>query len=132
MGITLLDILTITGLPIYPFAYCYEDLDNTAEALEFKPSKVRQPHCKLYTAWTRHFSKQENEEGEIAFLELWLCKYIFCNTAAKVTGTWTMLTANLFNRQRIGLGQPVLASLYRSLYFLSLQPFDFTNLAGSL
>lgn len=43
-----------------------------------------------------------------------------------------MLAANLFNGQRMGLGQPVLASLYRVLYFLSLMPFDFNNLAGPL
>lgn len=132
IGITLLDILTITGLPIHPFAYCYGDLDNLGSSLEFKPSKIRLPYCKSYSAWTNHFSSQENEEGGIAFLELLFCKYIFCNTAAKVTGTWTMLAAALFNEQRTGLGQVVLASLYRSLYYLSLQPFDFSNLADPL
>jgi hypothetical protein len=132
MGITLLDILTITGLPIHPFAYCSGDFDSTRESLEFKPSPIRQPYCKSYTAWNTHFSTQENEEGGIAFLELWLCKFIFCINSSKITGAWTMLAAALFNGQRTGLGQAVLASLYRSLYNLTLQPFDFTNLAGPL
>lgn len=43
-----------------------------------------------------------------------------------------MLSAGLFNRQRMCLEQSVLASLYSLLYYLSLQPFDFTNLAGPL
>ena len=33
MGITLLDILTITGLPIHPAAYCFGGLDHTADDL---------------------------------------------------------------------------------------------------
>ena len=132
MGITLLDILTITGLPIHPAAYCFGGLDHTADTLEFKPSKVRAPFNKSYTAWTNRFSLLETEEGGIAFLELWFCKYIFCNSAHKITGTWTALAENLFNRQPIGLGQPVLASLYRALYSLSLRPFDFNNIVGPL
>jgi hypothetical protein len=132
MGITLLDILTITSLPIHPFAYCFGDFNGILKSLEFKPSTVRKPYSKSYTAWNAHFSTQENEEGGIAFLELWLCKFIFCINSAKITGTWTMLAAALFNGQQTGIGQTVLASLYRSLYNLTLQPFDFTNSAGPL
>ena len=43
-----------------------------------------------------------------------------------------MLAAALFNGHRTGLGQTVLASLYRALYNLTLQPFDFANLNGPL
>lgn len=132
MGITLLDILSITGLPIHPSAYAYGDFDTLSRSLQIKPSKIRQPHCKSYSAWVNFFSTQENEEGGIAFLELWFCKFVFCIKTAKITGTWTSLAAALFNGQGTGLGQSVLASLYRSLYFLSLQPFDFTNLSGPL
>jgi hypothetical protein len=43
-----------------------------------------------------------------------------------------MLAAALFNGERTGLGQSVLASLYRALYQQSLQPFDYLNLSGPL
>ncbi|KAK9919784.1 hypothetical protein M0R45_028362 [Rubus argutus] len=132
MGITLLDILTITGLPIQPFAYCSGDFNNILSSLEFKPSTIRQPYSKSYSAWIAHFSNQEDEQGGIAFLELWFCKYIFCISSAKITSSWTMLAAALFNGNRTGLGQTVLASLYRALYNLTLQPFDFANLNGPL
>lgn len=50
--------------------------------------------------------------------------------ASKVIGLWTMLVAALFNGQRTGLGQPVLASLYRLLYYLSLKPFEYKTWGG--
>lgn len=132
MGITLLDVLIITGLPIHPFAYCSGDFDSILDSLEFKPSTIRQPYSKSFSTWNAHFSTQENEQGGIAFLELWFCKYIFCINSAKITSTWTMLAAALFNGHRTGLGQTVLASLYRALYNLTLQPFDFANVTGPL
>lgn len=43
-----------------------------------------------------------------------------------------MLANALFNGQQTGLGQPVLASLYRLLYYLSLKPFEYKSLGGLL
>lgn len=99
MYITLLDVLTITWLPVHSDPYCYGEYDQSANALVHLSSPIWQPYCKSYTAWFTHFSKQDNEQGGIAFLELWLCKFIFCITASKITGSWTMLATALFNRQ---------------------------------
>lgn len=132
MGITLLDVLTIIGLPIDPEPYSHGDYDRASELLQFLPSPDRSPHNESYSAWCAHFSKLENEGSGIAFLEFWLCKFLFCTQANKITGSWTMLAAALFNGHRTGLGQSVLASLYRSLYHLSLKPFKYKLLGGPL
>lgn len=68
MGITLLDIFTIVGLPIDPEPYSHGDYDQAGEQLKFQPSPDRQPYNKSYSAWCEHFSKVDNEQGGIAFL----------------------------------------------------------------
>lgn len=127
MRITLLDILTITGLPVHPFPHSYGDLDYTIDSIDFKPSMVRQPHC-LNEAF---FEAGERRRRNCIPINLAM-QIHFLQHSGQSYCTWTMLAANLFNRQPTSLGQPVLASLYRVLYFLSLQPFDFNNLVGLL
>ncbi|XP_024200115.1 cysteine-rich receptor-like protein kinase 7 [Rosa chinensis] len=74
-------------------------------------------------------SREHNETSGIAFLEYWLCKFIFCTSSCKPTGAWTLLATALYNGLSIRLGQPVLGALYRTLYQATMHPFE-TSISG--
>ncbi|KAL6225549.1 hypothetical protein ACLB2K_004399 [Fragaria x ananassa] len=130
MGISLLDILAITGLPIHAKPYAPGDFAST----EFTHS-CNLGACRAlkgsYGAWRKFYiGHAEQHEGGIAFLEYWLDKFILCGSAHKPTWKWTKLAESLYNGVEVGLGQPVLGALYRTLHLLSLKPFHLS--AGPL
>ncbi|XP_062020879.1 uncharacterized protein LOC133737305 [Rosa rugosa] len=128
MSITLLDILTITGLPIdgEPYLHGQFDSDTFTSTMD---QTGRGAHSGSYPRWLAYYRKERNATGGIAFLEYWLCKFIFCTSSCKPTGAWTLLVTALYNGRRMGLGQPVLGALYRTLYQATMHPFE-TSISG--
>ena len=127
MGITLLDILAITGLPIHAKPYVPGDFASTEFTYACNLGARRALRIS-YGAWRKFYmGHAEPHEGGIAFLEYWLDKFVFCGSAHKPTGRWTKLAEALYNGVEVGLGQPVLGALYRTLHLLSLRPFHLSG-----
>ncbi|PRQ35142.1 putative aminotransferase-like, plant mobile domain-containing protein [Rosa chinensis] len=128
MSITLLDILAITGLPIDGEPYLHGQFDSV-NFTSTMTQHGRSAHSGSYPRWLAYYSREHNATGGIAFLEYWLCKFIFCTSSCKPTGTWTLLATALYNGCNVGLGQPVLGALYRMLYQATMHPFE-TSMSG--
>ncbi|XP_062000891.1 uncharacterized protein LOC133718098 [Rosa rugosa] len=120
MSITLLDILTITGLPIDVEPYVHDQFDAVAFPSQMVQTS-RAHHSHSYPQWRTHYCKECNAT---AFLEYWLCKFIFCTSSNKPTGPWASLATALYNGRSVGLGQPVLGALYRTLYQATMHLFE--------
>ncbi|XP_004301338.1 PREDICTED: uncharacterized protein LOC101299591 [Fragaria vesca subsp. vesca] len=127
MSVSLLDIVAITGLPIHAKPYVPGDFAST----EFTHScnlGARRALKGSYSVWRNYYiGHAKQHEGGIAFLEYWLDKFIFCGSAHKPTGKWTKLAEALYNGIEVGLGQPVLGALYRTLHTLSLRLFHLSS-----
>ena len=123
MSISLLDILAITGLPIHAAPYVQGQFDDEKFPLQMTQTG-RSIHSRSFPSWRNYYRGHHDETGGIAFLEWWLCKFIFCTSAGKPTGTWSSLATALYNGTVVGLGQPVLGSLYRALYQVAMHPFE--------
>jgi hypothetical protein len=128
MSITLLDILTVTGLPIDGEPYLHGQFDSDTFTSTMA-QHGRSAHSGSYPRWLAYYRQEHNATGGIAFLEYWLCKFIFCTSSCKPTGAWTFLATALYNGRRVGLGQPVLGALYRTLYQATMHPFE-TGISG--
>ncbi|KAL6188711.1 hypothetical protein ACLB2K_040102 [Fragaria x ananassa] len=130
MGITLLDLYAITDIPV--FDRPYQEIDFEREAVAFKADPNHRNFCKSYEFWVDHYVSQSGEASGIAFLELWLTKFIVCTSTQKITDAWVRAATLLFNDHRLGLTQMTLAMLYRALYDLSVHPFNYSTISGPL
>ncbi|XP_042504181.1 uncharacterized protein LOC122080968 [Macadamia integrifolia] len=80
--------------------------------------------------WITHFMKTQIELEHVAFLSLWLLRYVFPTPSERSVGSHVFpIAIHLAQGTPIALGPAVLASLYRDLRFLKEQCFH--NLLGS-
>lgn len=66
MGITLLDLYAITGLPVSDKPY--QEIDFKGEAVAFEADPNRRNFCKSYELWADHYVTQNGEASGIAVL----------------------------------------------------------------
>ena len=124
-SITLLDMYAGLGFPLgeKPF---HESDYKQIPSVEFNQTP---------NSWTNFVARfrlgatyKEEDQGEsatakgVAFLDFWLNKFIFSSIAGKMTKTYHRMAEVLYAGNEIGLGQIVLAHLYRCLYNLSCNP----------
>ena len=123
--VTLLDMYADLGFPLGEKPYHEPDYNDLPKI----------PYAKFTPAWVTFVKRfrlsaiyPAQDPGEsayakgVAFLDYWLNKFIFCSTAGKMTKTYHRMAEVLYARQEIGLGQIVLAHLYRCLHILSCNP----------
>ena len=138
--VTLEDVMILGGFPVLgelvtsPLS---EELVRVEEEMkkirkEFSKSKSRKAE---YCAWIKHFMENENEFEHVAFLSLWLSRYVFPSLPDDTVGSHVFpIAAHLSRGTKIALAPAVLASLYQNLRLLkenamaSLRPIKVTGL----
>nr|XP_010923926.1 uncharacterized protein LOC105046877 [Elaeis guineensis] len=120
--ITLEDVMVLGGFPVVGEPV-RGSLDGELAEME---QKLAAEHKKFYkytckkpeqSAWMRHFVEGDGDEFEhVAFLSLWLSRYVFPAHPEKTVSLHMFpIAVRLARGARIALGPAVLASLYRDL-----------------
>ena len=113
---TLLDVLMLTGLNIHAPDRSYDFLSKAS--------------CKLETrnigAWKGYIEKNSKTGGadlreHIAFLNMWLEKYIFCGKTVGPTSNHLKMAETLAEGNMIPLGKHLLGSVYHLLHQVSVR-----------
>ena len=72
--------------------------------------------------WIKHFMEEERDYEHVAFLSLWLSRYVFPSLPEKVVSKQVLPVAiHLSSKTRMALAPAVLASLYKNLTLLKNQ-----------
>ncbi|XP_022717679.1 uncharacterized protein LOC111276135 [Durio zibethinus] len=75
-----------------------------------------------HSCWIKHFMEEQSEFEHVAFLSLWLSRYVFPSLPEKIVAKQVLPVAiHLSSKTRIALAPAVLASLYKSLTLLQNQ-----------
>ncbi|XVE80357.1 hypothetical protein DITRI_Ditri14bG0133200 [Diplodiscus trichospermus] len=75
-----------------------------------------------HSCWLKHFMEEDKEYEHVAFLSLWLSRYVFPSLPEKVVSKQVFPVAiHLSSETRIALAPEVLASLYKNLTLLKNQ-----------
>jgi hypothetical protein len=110
MSPTLADVYTITGLdisgPMYPFEY---------------RGSTRQKEVKTGSGYKSYIQNHMKDYplGEVeyrAFLNMWLCRFIFCGKANEPTLNHISMATDLATGHRIPLGKYLVGSVYHMLH----------------
>jgi hypothetical protein len=128
MSISLLDVLVISGFPIHHKPYIAGlHHDSDFEERYYPNRKLASETCNSYERWVRFWVGKGDPEEHIAFLEMWLNKFVFCMNANKVTTHWKDMAIALHQGKKMSLGHQVLASLYRGLHQMVMSPLKFQS-----
>jgi hypothetical protein len=110
MSPTLADVYMMTGLditrPMYPFQY---------------KGSTRQKGVKTGSGYKSYIQNhmKDGPLGEVeyrAFLNMWLCRFIFCGKANEPTLNHIAMAADLATGHRVPLGKYLLGSVYHMLH----------------
>jgi hypothetical protein len=110
MSPTLADVYMMTGLdisgPMYPYEY---------------KGSTRQKGVKTGSGYKSyiHNHMKDGPLGEVeyrAFLNMWLCRFIFCGKANEPTLNHIAMATDLATGHRIPLGKYLLGSVYHMLH----------------
>ncbi|XP_050916401.1 uncharacterized protein LOC127131528 [Lathyrus oleraceus] len=110
---TLLDIASITGLK--PIGEVFDCEAVAPISLRFDVSDSCKP---TYNNFIDHHATSASpviDEEHVAFLILWLSRFVFCSRSMQVAKHFALLATQLHQERDIALGQLILASLYESL-----------------
>ena len=110
---TLLDIATITGLR--PTGEVFDCEAVAPISLRFDIGDSRKP---TYNNFIDHHATSAGpvtDEEHVAFLTLWLSRFVFCLRSMQVAKHFALLATQLHQERDVALGQLLLASLYESL-----------------
>jgi hypothetical protein len=110
MSPTLADVYMITGL----------DITGSIRPWDFKGS-TRQTGVKPGSAYKNYIQNhmKDGPLGEVeyrAFLNMWLCRFIFCGKANEPTLNHIAMASHLANGNRLPLGKYLLGSVYHMLH----------------
>jgi hypothetical protein len=110
MSPTLADVYMMTGLDITGFVYPFQYKSSTRQ----KGVKTRsgyksyiQNHMKDGPLWEVEYR---------AFLNMWLCRFIFCGKANEPTLNHIAMAEDLTSGHRVPLGKYLLGSVYHMLH----------------
>jgi hypothetical protein len=110
MSPTLADVYMITGL----------DITGSVHPWDFK-SSTRQTGVKPGSGYKNYIQNhmKDGPLGEVeyrAFLNMWLCRFIFCGKANEPTLNHIAMASHLANGNRLPLGKYLLGSVYHMLH----------------
>ncbi|KAA8526964.1 hypothetical protein F0562_008807 [Nyssa sinensis] len=126
--ITLEDVMILGGFPVLgepvtsspltvEFIKIEEEMNK--QRMEMSRSKARKAG---HPGWLKHFMEEEGEFEHVAFLSLWLSRYVFPSFAEETIGKHVFpIAARLSQGIQVALAPAVLASLYKDLRFLREQ-----------
>ena len=116
MTITLADVFMMTGLnvslPVYPHKY---------------KSKSNQRAVSSGCGWVKYIQNYMNASGIIsdkelkAFMNMWLCRFIFCGKSNEPTLNHMVMAEDLAAGTQIPLGKYLLGSVYHMMHQITLQ-----------
>ena len=116
MTITLADVFMMTGLnvslPVYPYKY---------------KSKSNQRAVSSGCGWVKHIQNYMNASGAVsdkelkAFMNMWLCRFIFCGKSNEPTLNHMVMAEDLAAGTQIPLGKYLLGSVYHMMHQITLQ-----------
>ncbi|XP_050897207.1 uncharacterized protein LOC127104031 [Lathyrus oleraceus] len=124
---TLLDIAAITGLKLTGEVF---DCEAVAPIpLRFEVGDYRKPTYKKFIDHHATSAGPVTDEEHVAFLTLWLSRFVFCSRSMQVAKHFALLATQLHQERDIALGQLFLASLYESLseVVFQIRHFDLEN-----
>lgn len=110
---TLLDSTAITSLK--PIGEVFDCEAVAPISLRFNVGDSRTP---TYNNFIDHHATSAGlvtDEEHVAFLTLWLSRFVFCSRSMQVAKHFALLATQLHQERDITLGQLILASLYESL-----------------
>jgi hypothetical protein len=110
MSPTLADVYMITGLDVSGSVYPW-DFKGSTRQTGVKPGSG-------YKSYIQNHMK-DGPLGEVeykAFLNMWLCKFIFCGKANEPTLNHIVMATHLAGGKRIPLGKYLLGSVYHMLH----------------
>lgn len=111
---TLLDIVAITGLK--PTGEVFECEAVAPISLRFDVGDSRKSTYNNFIDHHATSSGPVTTEEHVAFLTLWLSRFVFCSRSMQIAKHFSLLATQLHQERDIALGQLILASLYESLF----------------
>lgn len=124
---TLLDIAAITSLK--PTGEVFDCEAVAPIPLRFDVGDSRNP---TYNNFIDHYATSSGPmttEEHVAFLTLWISRFVFCSRSMQIAKHFALLETQLHQERDITLGQLILASLYKSLceFVCQIKLFDPEN-----
>lgn len=111
--LTLLDVAMLTGLK--PNNRLGELSTADAISIEFKVGESGKPTYNNFIDFHAKTIGPVSDEEHVAFLTLWLSRYVFCSRSMQVVKQFTPLATQMHRGVHVGLGLAILANLYESL-----------------
>lgn len=124
---TLLDIAAITCLKPTGEVFDWEAV--TPVSLKFDVGDSRKPTYNNFIDYHATSSGPVTTEEHVAFLTLWLSRFVFCSRSMQIAKHFALLETQLHQERDITLGQLILVSLYESLseVVCQIKLFDLEN-----
>jgi hypothetical protein len=110
---TLLDIASITSLK--PTGEVFDCETIAPISLRFDVGDSRKPTYNNFIDHHATSSGPVTDEEHVAFLTLWLSRFVFCSKSMQIAKHFALLATQLHQERDIALGQLILASPYESL-----------------
>ncbi|CAL9011569.1 unnamed protein product [Prunus brigantina] len=127
----LLDLVAIAGLRPHGDDFSAANLPEAKAGLDFhKSNKTSGSWVKTYLGHggdpTDHFSINGVSYTEhVAFLVMWLCKFLECPKSGGITKEFQALAEVLADGHQVAMGPIFLAYLYRGLREVTTKPMDY-------
>ncbi|KAL6276347.1 hypothetical protein ACE6H2_019948 [Prunus campanulata] len=101
------------------------ELSNRQVKVPMKASKAEILRLKTYSGFMMTFQGMSDREQEhMMFLLFWLNRFVFPNVDGSVSPEYMHLAEALHNESGLATGPFMLASLYRCLYQITVNPLD--------
>src|ERR1051325_5586812 len=110
---TLLDGAALTG--VKPTGIVFNHTDHETISIKFDVGESKHP---TYNNFIQHHhcdSEEVSDEEHVAFLTLWLSRFVFYSRSMQIAKKFAHLAATLHRSENVALGQLMLASLYSSM-----------------
>jgi len=128
---TLLDLAAIAGLRPHGDDFSAANLPDTRANLDFhKSSKTFGSWAKTYLGYDGESTDGPSINGvsyteHVAFLVMWLCKFLACPKSGGITREFQALAEVLADGHQVAMGPIFLAYLYRGLREVTTKPMDY-------
>ncbi|KAK6946878.1 Aminotransferase-like, plant mobile domain [Dillenia turbinata] len=121
--VTLEDVMILGGLPVVGESAMSPLTDDLMELeMRLKEERLKLVHSKArkprQTAWLNHFMGSGSEFEHLAFLTLWLSRFVFPSRSDTIGQHVFQIAIHLSRGTRIALAPAVLASIYRDMRLL--------------
>ena len=110
---TLLDLAALIG--VKPARKVFNLTDHEPIPIKFDVGESRHPTYANFINYHHRDSDDVSDKEHVAFLTLWLSRFVFCSRSMQIAKQFVYLATPLHRGENIALGQLILASLYASM-----------------